>query len=504
MNPLRTTLCTVLLLCAGSAFVIAGTWTQLVNPAPQAIGPLLQLRDGRILAHSDQGGDANVWYILTPAANGSYVTGTWSGPYAMPSGYSPFFFSSAVLLDGKTIIIEGGEYNNGSAVWTNLGAIGTLTPFGGITFAANAPPSGWSTIGDAQSVVLENGKYLQANCCTKQTAVFHNPGWTPTANVLAQRNDESAYTALPDGRVLMVDVQANTNCGNSTKSSEFYSYSTDTWTCGPQTVIQLWQQSDQELGAPVLFFPSSSHPLGGVMQFGGNVVATAVFDIATNTWAVGPTPPNGLNQADGPAALESNGLVLAMLSPGLFNPGCQFVEYDPVTNTLVTIPNSTQCPIDSSFEGHLMVLPTGQIASVSFDTQIYIYNPSPPIYPGVQPTITSYNSSVCKPPGSCAVGSTNLKVCGTQLNGLSETNGYGDDYQAATNYPLVRLTDPNTGNVYYGWTHDDTNHSIAAGNYSCTYYDLPPGIPTKKGGIAYNMEVVANGIASSSVPVMVY
>jgi len=500
MTSLKSTICT-LVVCAVSCLAAAQTWTKLMNIAPEPVGPLLQLRDGRVLAHSDQNGNANSWYILTPNIKGDYVAGTWSGPYNMQAGYSPFFFSSAVFLNGTTIIVEGGEYNNGSAVWTTIGSLGTLTPFGGINWTSNAPPSGWSTIGDAQNSLLPNGMYIQANCCTKQTAFYGGPNtWTPGPNVLAVRNDESGYTALPDGRVLMVDVQNNANCPPNTNMSTEY-FNPGPWTCGPQTTVQLWQQSDQELGAAVLTYPNAKHSKGSVVQFGGNVVATNVLDINGFMWATGPTPPSGLDQADGPAALEPNGKILAMLSPGLFNSGCHFLEYDPTNDSIAFAPmDSPQCPSDSSFEGHLMILPTGQIASVSFDTQIYVYNPAPGIAPGVQPAITSYNPSVCTPPTVCAVGWTNLNVCGTQLNGLTENNAYGDDYQAATNYPLIRLTDPIKNDVYYGWTHDDTNHSIAPGNVSCTYYDLPPLIPK----VPYNMQVVVNGIASNPVTVTVY
>jgi hypothetical protein len=33
-------------------------------------------------------------------------------------------------------------------------------------------PAGWTTIGDAQSVVLENGTFKLANCCTKEQAIL--------------------------------------------------------------------------------------------------------------------------------------------------------------------------------------------------------------------------------------------------------------------------------------------------------------------------------------------
>ena len=121
------------------------------------------------------------------------------------------------------MVIEGGEYNNGSAVWTTLGA--RLTYSGNsFTWVSNAPPAGWGTIGDAQSVLLADGRYMQANCCTKQNAIYTGPNtWSPTGNVLAIRNDESGWTLLPNGKVLAVDVQVNNNCGTGNlKSTELY------------------------------------------------------------------------------------------------------------------------------------------------------------------------------------------------------------------------------------------------------------------------------------------
>jgi len=475
-------------LCASMA--VAQSWTS-VTPAPNLIGPMLQLRDGRVLAHSDQGGNANSWYILTPDSKGKYETGTWSGPYNMQSGYAPFFFSSAVLLDGKTVVVEGGEYNNGQSVWTTIGSQGTVTPFGGVTWVVNSPPTGWSTIGDAQSVVLGDGTYFQSNCCTKQTAYRTAANtWTAGPNVLAVRNDESGWSTLPDGRVFMTDVQNNSTCGSS-KSSEYYDPNDKTWHCGPQLTQQLWQQSDQELGSNVVFYPSANHPKGGTFQMGGNVVASNIYDVTNNSWATGPTLSN-LQQADGPGALEPNGLVLEQLSPGLFQAGCQFAEFDPVAGTLTATVNNAFCPADSSFVGHLMILPTGQIASEDYDTTAYLYNPKSGVVAGVAPTIIPATNAYLG-------GSKNNTLYGIQLNGLSENNFYGDDLQDATNYPLIRFTDSNN-NVWYGFTHDDSTHSMAPNTVSFTKFDLNPAMPPG----TYNMQVVTNGIGSNSVQVKIH
>jgi hypothetical protein len=475
---------TVLLALAGIAS--AQTWAPLAHQPTAVVGAMLQLRDGRILVRQEQGTASRNWFVFTPDAQGSYANGTWSSAGQLPSGYTPWYFGSQVMMDGKTVVIEGGEYNGGTAVWTTLGA--RLTYSGSsFTWVSNAPPAGWTTIGDAQSSLLANGKYMQANCCTPQNAIYTGPNtWIPAGSVKAIRNDESAWTALPNGKLLAVDVQVNNNCGGSTRSSELYDPTTDTWSCGPQTPVQLWLQADQELGASVLMYNNK------VFQIGGAVSATAVYDVASNTWSAGPTPANNLDQADGPAALEPNGKVLAELSPGLFQAGCQMVEYDPSSNTLANTANPQRCPADSSYVGHLMILPTGQIMFTDFRTRVELYTPAPGVVAAAVPTILGSSTNL-------KIGSVNNVLYGKQLNGLTENNGYGDDYQAATNYPLVKLVSTSTGNVYWALTHDESTHSIAPGTIMYTKFDIPATVPAG----TYKLISVANGISSNAVVVSV-
>jgi hypothetical protein len=150
------------------------SWTPLVNQPGVNLGAMLQLRDGRILVHEEQSGNSKAWHLLTPDASGSYVNGTWSSGGMMPVGYSPWFFGSQVLMDGKTVVIEGGEYNGGQSVWTTKGAIGTISG-NTLSWVLNSPPTGWTTLGDAESVLLANGLYMQSNCCSSQNALFNGP-----------------------------------------------------------------------------------------------------------------------------------------------------------------------------------------------------------------------------------------------------------------------------------------------------------------------------------------
>src|SRR5215213_6911706 len=90
---------------------MAGTWTTLANAPPAAVATVLLLTDGSVLA---QGVSTNQWYRLTPDTNGSYQNGSWTTLAA--SVHAPLYYASGVLRDGRVIVV-GGEYDAGVAVW---------------------------------------------------------------------------------------------------------------------------------------------------------------------------------------------------------------------------------------------------------------------------------------------------------------------------------------------------------------------------------------------------
>jgi hypothetical protein len=83
---------------------------------------------------------------------------------------------------------------------------------------------------------------------------------------------------------------------------------------------------------------------------------------------------------------------------------------------------------------------------------------------------------------------------------MSQAAAYGDDVQAATNYPLVRITNDATGHVFYSRTHDHSSMGVGpfVGRVS-THFDVPAGQEAGRSKLV----VVANGIASAPVEVMV-
>jgi len=81
-----------------------------------------------------------------------------------------------------------------------------------------------------------------------------------------------------------------------------------------------------------------------------------------------------------------------------------------------------------------------------------------------------------------------------QFNGPTQATAYGDDLQNATNYPLVRIVNSNSGHVFYCQTHNHSSMGVATGSaLVSTQFDVPTDIelgPSK-------LYVVANGIPST-------
>src|SRR5207248_2362731 len=323
-------------------------------------GTPLLLTDGTVML-ADKG--CQDWWKLTPDQFGSYVNGRWTQLASLPAGYSPLYHSSAVLPDGR-VIIEGGEYNFLKAVWTNMGAI--YDP-GTNNWTMVKPPAGWSTIGDAQSVVLANGTYMQANCCTTQSALLDPAtlAWASTGANKFDVYDEEGWTLLPNGKVLTVDAYV-------------------------------------PIG--ITYMPTDTN--------------SEIYDVATGSWS------------------SAGGIVLLIASPLACITPASFLEWDGTS--LTQAPPAPNASNDSSFYGNFLVLPTGQILFTDFFF-VSVYNPVR-TYNLAWPPVIKSAPSVIRPGGSYVVS-------GYRFNGMSQASAYGDDFQSATNYPLVRITNNRTGHV---------------------------------------------------------
>jgi hypothetical protein len=431
------------------------------------------------------------WWKLTPDEFGSYVNGTWTQLASLPDGYSPLFHSSAVLPDGR-VIIEGGEYNFGIPAFTDQGAI--YDPLADTWTPVAPPPFFGGTIGDAQSVVLFDGTFMQANCCTDQAALLNanTLTWTPTGTNKFDMNFEEGWTLLPNKKVLTVDTYIG-RYDPTGVNFELYNPASGKWTSpGAGTVVQLWD-SGANCGGPPSFDvgPAVLRPDGTVFAAGANSCGaghTAIYNSNTGVWAPGPDFPDSLDIADGPAALEPNGNVLMMTSPLIFNTPSTFFEWDG--SNLREISPAPNASNDSSYFGNMLVLPTGQILFTDFSF-VSVYNPTGGYNPDWAPRIQSAPTRV-------TAGGSYL-ISGHGLNGMSQGAAYGDDQQSATNYPLVRITNNATGHVFYSRTHDHSSMAVAFGGLVSTHFEVPANQELGPSQLV----VVANGIPSAPIAITV-
>ncbi|MGD0144528.1 MAG: hypothetical protein ABSC92_15350 [Rhizomicrobium sp.] len=489
-----------------------GSW-QAVTAAPVVglCNPLL-LTDGTVIVASC---GTPRWYKLTPDINGNYATGTWSKIAKLPvigdTQYAPQYHASGILPDGR-VIIMGGEYNGGQAVWTNLGAI--YSPLTNQWAPVTAPAgAAWSQIGDAQSVVLANGRFMLASCCAYPAAdALLDPlalTWTNTAAPSAgdDYQDEQGYNLMPDGSVMTIDVWTNFPNGGATNAEEYpaqkQTAATRTWINAgtmPVSLIDPAQCGNWEIGPAVVRGDDT------LVAFGGNTgcVAptadpTAIYTPAAGLWTNGPYVPRACGRhgkadcdlADAPAALLPNGDILFAASAGYGSRPTHFFEFT-TGNFIKQVPDTLYFADRSgAYYYNFLVLPNGQILETDFSNTPEVYTASGSPVASLGPNITSAPSAVA----ACQT----YQLAGLQLSGRSQGASYGDDVQAATNYPIVKIVNSGTGHVFYARTHGFSQMSIARFAKATTEFDVPGTVETGPS----SLYAIANGVASSPVSVTV-
>ena len=491
----RTLAGITLLMILATGLASAQTWTAAPSYPGNGAGAAFLLTDGTVMVHQEQTSD-DQWYKLTPDINGSYATGTWTHMASIPSGfnYSPLFFGTAVLPDGR-MVVEGGEYNFLNAEWTPQGAI--YDPQTNTWTQVN-PPSGWSTIGDAQSIILNDGTYMQANCCDVKWANFNptNLTWTPfTGNGKFDVFDEEGFTKLPNGKILAVDAyvfQYNPTGMNS----ELYDPSTHTWSSAGSTQVQIWDSGCGNQGGasfeegPVMLLPNGTVFATGATN-GCASGHTAIYNTANNTWTAGPDfPRRDYSMADAPGAVEINGKALLMTGI-FFNPPAHFYEWDGTNITATADPPNA--PNDGAFYGHLLVLPTGQVMLTDYSNDVELYNSAGTFQQSWAPVVIA-SSNVVKH------GVSNYKLYGLRFAGMTQGGYYGDDYSPNTDFALVRITNNATHHVFYCRTHNPSSYALQSSQIQSTQFDVPAGIETG----ASKLEVVTNGIPSNGLAITVF
>ena len=385
-----------------------GSW-ELVTPAPTSglCNPLL-LTDATVIVHRC---DSPIWYRLTPDAHGNYAQGSWSQIASLPiidgKQYQPQYHASAVLPDGR-VIIMGGEYDGGGqGVWTNNGAI--YDPIAD-QWTPVAPPAGnrWKHIGDAAGVVLASGTFMLGACCGSPAVnALLNPAdltWTSTGAPRAgdHYQDEQGYELLPNGNVLTIDIWTNYSSQGNATNAEQYSTIVARWLSAGNTPVSLpdpYQCGSFEIG------PAVVRGDGKVIAFGGNTgcVAgatadpTAILDLKSGSWSLGPYLPavcgadaaTSCDLADAPAALLPNGAILFAASAGYGSAPTHFFEFSRKDTVAQVSDTRRGAATSGAYYYNFLVLPSGQVLATDFSSKAEVYTPAGGTVAEWAPAITS-------------------------------------------------------------------------------------------------------------------
>jgi hypothetical protein len=476
------------------------------------------MTDGSVIMHDIC--TAN-WFRLIPDNLGNYTTGTWSA-FApndrvaiapMPGGYGPLFYASAVLPDGR-VIVQGGEFENSANGCNGMteSTLGALYNPHANTWSAVPAPTGWTTIGDSNSIILGpnnlTGVYSKANYMVsnnpdpnfpqnQQSAVATItplPGNTVTYTIVgaaskADPSSEENFTLLPNGMVLTIDNTCITRvaapppppanptvCQVYNTNTELFNQGSGTWSSAGTLPAALTNDAGMKNIQPEAG-PLVSIGFNMAVQFGANN-NTAVFSYRGanpnppgSSWILGPAFPAGQFVFDGPAALLPNGNILVQTGGAFTQPSLMW-EFQsstltpsnfvaPPASLAANVPPCNDAALANvvSFGGRMLVLPTGQIlwsqgqASTTANincTSVYTTNVAGNPNPVMRPKPHINNISN----NTLTRGTNNYVLTGSMFKGVSQGASYGNDAQMATNWPLVRITNNASTHVCWGRTHD--------------------------------------------------
>jgi len=468
---------------------MAGTWQALVNQPGFNTSTMILLTDGRVMVQEEA---EKHWHALTPDSNGSYVQGTWSTLKDM--SFWRRYYASGVLKDGRVIVI-GGE-QSGDVGDTTKGEI--YDPVSD-TWSPIPSPPGWPTVGDAASCILPDGRLMIGALNPSTACTIYDPvsnSWTPAASKATSSNEET-WVLLPDNTIV------TTQCWDPYQT-EKYVISSNVWKNEGALPVEIVDRVMHEMGPGMLMYNGKVIFFGAANQRGHGKTAIytpPAFPTGTGTWIAGPDIPTVGKQTmvsnDCPASLLPNGKVLvtaANFKQNDWGSPVIFFEYDPASNTMTQAPtpaNNGMFPypqFPGLYWSRMMLLPSGQVLFSASSKNVQCYTPDGGPEEAWRPTI-----SAVIPHGLPAPDYYILK--GTQLNGLSQANMYGDDCATATSYPIVRLRNTLTSKIYYCRTYNFSTMGIATGASLQSARFVTPNIPYGE----YDLCVIANGISSHCV-----
>src|SRR3569833_1112725 len=262
------------------------------------------MTDGSILVSGwagDQTTSANLtWYRYAPDATGNYANGTWSKLASAPWGAQ--YYPSFILNDGR-FWMAGGEYV--STQWANPPdslAHDHVLEYDPVADTWTSGPDGmYGNIGDTAACMLNDGRMMVVDYLDSSFEIFDatTNSWTGMGAKPGLRGDEMGMQLLPDGSVF----ECYENPGYR------YLPSTNQWIPTATCPINMFSSAEEDEQGPMVYLQT-----GNVMCIADNggiaLYTPPTTPTGAGSWTLAPSIPGGLNGADVPAALESNGKVL--------------------------------------------------------------------------------------------------------------------------------------------------------------------------------------------------
>ncbi len=357
----------------------------------------------------------------------------------------------------------------------------------------------------AQRYVPSTGLWTDASGIdgANPPSILSDPGSAPNGGEGAELGP--AFL-LPNGNAIFFGANGNTAIYNPT---------TNQWSAGPAEPSKNFSGSitGASNAGPITITTGSTAGLQNgeavtISGVGGNTAANGTWVITNltgtsfqllnsngngaytsgGTWSVGQ-----LVMADAPGAMMPNGDILLVMSPlgGIgangnytFPKTAYAYEFNPTTGVYTEVTPSGGLPSNSNFY-YMVNLPSGQILMDGNDGFAGVYTPAAGPQDSWRPVITGIQNN----------NDGTFTLHGTQLTGISEGSSFGDDYESATNYPIVQLTDF-AGNVYYAKTYNWSTTNVQTGSTPETAtFTLPAGKSISDFATA---TVVSNGIESQA------